>query len=285
MTPTQPALAARSTSAKRGPGPGRPWWLVRTLLQIGLAVLFLLAWEYLPKIKFLSSNIRFLDAFFISSPSATWQSLVGLLTGHNDNRITLWPYLWVTVSSTLAGTSIGIVLGALCGLVFSNNRRLSEVVQPFLVLANTVPRVAIIPIFVVMIGPNAGASVLSVVAVVFFVVFFNAFEGGISIKDSLVENAVLLGASPLDVMRSIRLPMVVAWTFATVPNAISFGLVVAVTTELLAGIPGMGSLILTATANLQVATTFAMIVALSAVGLILYWGSVLLQRRVIRWKT
>lgn len=260
------------------------WPLVRTLLQIGLVCLFLLGWEYLPKIPLLSENIRVLDAFFISSPSATWRSLLGLLSGENDNRIVLWPYLWVTVSSTLAGTLIGIALGALCGLVFSNNRRLSEVVQPFLIIANSVPRVAIIPIFVVMLGPTVGAAIVSVVTVVFFLVFFNAFQGGVSIKESLVENALLLGASPLDVMRAIRLPMVLTWTFAAVPNAISFGLVVTVTTELLAGIPGIGSLILTATANLQVATTFAIIAALSAVGLILYWGTVYLQRRIIHWK-
>lgn len=260
------------------------WPLLRTLLQIGLACLFLLGWEYLPKIPLLSENIRFLDAFFISSPSATWRSLLGLLSGENDNRIVLWPYLWVTVSSTLAGTLIGIALGALCGLVFSNNRRLSEVVQPFLIIANSVPRVAIIPIFVVMLGPTVGAAIVSVVTVVFFLVFFNAFQGGVSIKESLVENALLLGASPLDVMRAIRLPMVLTWTFAAVPNAISFGLVVTVTTELLAGIPGIGSLILTATANLQVATTFAIIAALSTVGLILYWGTVYLQRRIIHWK-
>lgn len=260
------------------------WPIIRALLQVGLAAIFLLGWEFLPKIKFLSENVRFLDAFFISSPTATWHSLVGLLTGENDNRISLWPYLWVTLSSTLAGTLIGMTLGAVCGLVFSNNRRLSEVVQPFLIIANSVPRVAIIPIFVVMMGPTIGAAILSVITVVFFLVFFNAFEGGTSIKESLIENAVLLGAGPLDVMRSIRLPMVLTWTFAAVPNAISFGLVVAVTTELLAGIPGIGSLILTATANLQVATTFAIIAALSAVGLILYWGTVYLQRLVIHWK-
>ena len=99
--------------------PGEVWWGLR------LVVLVLLAWEYLPKIKVISSNIRFLDAFFISSPSAIWQSLMGLLTGQNDNRITLWPYLWLTLSSTLAGTLIGLLLGGLFGLVFSNNRRLS----------------------------------------------------------------------------------------------------------------------------------------------------------------
>lgn len=261
------------------------WRTVRPLLQIGLALAFLLAWEFLPKVPLLAAHLRFLDPFFISSPTATWHSLVGLLTGDNDNRITIWPYMWVTVSSTLVGTLIGLLLGAVCGLVFSNNRRLSEVVQPFLIVANSIPRVALIPIFVVMLGPTMGASIVSVIAVVFFLAFFNAFQGGRSIKDSLVENAVLLGAGPFEVMRSIRLPMVATWTFAAVPNAISFGLVVTVTTELLAGIPGIGSLILTATANLQVDLTFAMIVLLSGVGLVLYWGSVFLQRRVIHWKT
>jgi len=268
----------------RGVGDAIPWPVLRFALQLLLATVVLLGWEYLPRIEVISSNIRFLDPFFISSPSAISRSLIGLLTGDNDNKITLWPYLWVTLSATILGSSIGLALGALCGLIFSNNQKLSEVVRPFLILANSVPRVAIIPIFVVMLGPTVAASVVSVIAVVFFLGFFNAFEGGISIKESLVENAKLLGAGPIDIMRSIRLPMVLTWTFAAVPNAISFGLIVAVTTELLAGIPGIGSLILTATANIQVALTFALIVALSVVGLVLYWGAVALKSRLIHWK-
>ncbi len=263
---------------------GMPWPALRVVLQFALGISILLFWEYVPKIEAVSSNIRFLDPFFISSPTAIWKNLTGLITGNNDNKITLWPYLWTTVSATLAGTTIGLVLGALFGLLFSNSQRLSEVVRPFLILANSVPRVAIIPIFVVIMGPTIGASIISVVAVVFFLAFFNAFEGGISIREPLLENARLLGAGPLDVMRVIRLPMVLTWTFAAVPNAISFGLVVAVTTELIAGIPGMGSLILTATANIQVGLTFAIIVALSIVGLVLYWGAVALKIRIIHWK-
>jgi NitT/TauT family transport system permease protein len=260
------------------------WPVLRLILQLGLAAFILLSWEYLPTIGFVSSHVSFLDPFFISSPTEIASKLWGLMTGNNDNRVTLWPYLWTTLSATLLGSAIGLLLGALFGLVFSNNRRLSEVVRPFLILANSVPRVAIIPIFVVMMGPTLGASVVSVVAVVFFLGFFNAFEGGLSVREPLIENAHLLGASSFEIMRSIRLPMVLTWTFASVPNAISFGLVVAVTTELLAGIPGMGTLILTATANLQVAETFAMITILSVVGLVLYGGAVALKGYVIHWK-
>jgi hypothetical protein len=65
--------------------------------------------------------------------------------------------------------------------------------------------------------------------VVFFLAFFSALEGGRSVSQAMLDNARLLGAGPLDVMQTIRLPLVLQWTFATVPNAVSFGLIVAVT--------------------------------------------------------
>lgn len=151
-------------------------------------------------------------------------------------------------------------------------------------LANSVPRIALIPISVVIFGPTATASVVNVITVVFFVAFFNAFEGGRSIRPAVLENAQLLGASSWQLMRSIRLPRVLMWTFAAVPNAISFGLIVSVTTELLAGVRGMGVLLQSATTYLQTSLTFAIVILLSAMGLALYGGAVLLQRLVLRWE-
>jgi NitT/TauT family transport system permease protein len=137
---------------------------------------------------------------------------------------------------------------------------------------------------VLLLGPSTGAEIAAVIAVVFFLGFFNAFEGGCRIPRPILENALLLGAGPLEVMRFIRLPQVVTWTFATIPNAIAFGLVTAVTTELLAGIQGMGALLLTSTSNVEASLTFTVIVYLSVTGLLLYSGAVLLRRSVIRWE-
>ncbi|UPJ71834.1 ABC transporter permease subunit [Bradyrhizobium sp. 187] len=273
-----PAPAATRKSA------GISWPVQCLLIQIALSVVFLLGWQYLPTIKLLSQNIKVFDSFFISSPTAVARDIVGLMTGENDNRITLWPFLWTTVVATVLGTSIGLILGALAGLLVSNSEKLGDVTRPFLVIANSIPRVAIIPIFVVLAGPTLAASVISIVAVVFFVAFFNALEGGRSIQPAILENAKLLGAGDYQIMRSIRLPMVLTWTFAAIPNAISFGLIVAVTTELLAGIPGMGALLLSATANIQAGLTFAIIVILSVVGLCLYWGTTAIRNRVIHWR-
>ncbi|WP_375481076.1 ABC transporter permease [uncultured Jatrophihabitans sp.] len=267
--------------------PGRPavpWVITRSLIQAALVVLGLLAWQFLPKIDFLADHIRFLDPFYISSPTQVWHSLRLLFEGDPATGGSVWPYLRTTVLATVEGTAIGLVLGALAGLLLSNSWRLSEVSRPFIVLANSVPRIALIPISVVIFGPTPLASIINVIAVVFFVGFFNAFEGGRSVKPAMLENARLLGASPWQLMRSIRLPRVLTWTFAAVPNAISFGLIVAVTTELLAGVRGMGQLLQNSTTYVQTSTTFAIVVILSVLGLMLYGAAIAIKKVVLRWE-
>ena len=278
-TPSEPTTTSSSMVDKKKSH--WRWW--RLLIQVAIGVSFLLAWQYLPEVDALADRYKFLNSFFISSPTeiADW---VGKLTfGSGTNGITLWPYLRTTVWAALVGVTIGLSLGALAGLIFSNSKKLSEVIRPFIVLANSVPRVAIIPIFVVIAGPTARASILSVVAVVFFLGFFNALQGGSSIPQRMLDNAHLLGASQIGIMRTIRLPMVLSWTFAAVPNAISFGLVVAVTTELLAGVKGMGQLLQTSMVNANADLTFAVIVVLSVVGLIMYGAATLLRDFLLRW--
>lgn len=254
-----------------------------TSVQVAIVVAFLLVWQYLPKVSWISAHVNVLNSFYISSPVKVLQTLGDLITGSNGIPL-LWPYLATTVEAAVIGAAIGMVIGALAGLVFSNSRTLSRIAKPFIVLVNSVPRVALIPIFVLLVGPTVRGSTMSVVFTVFFLTFFNAFEGGSSVKESMLENARLLGAKRLAVMRYVRLPMVIAWTFAAIPNAISFGIVVAVTAELLAGIPGMGYLLLTAITNVEAALTFAIVVALSVVGLVLFAAASLLRNRLLHWQ-
>lgn len=254
------------------------------LWQAALAVAFVAGWQYLPDISGLSNHFKFLNRFFISAPSTVIARIGTLMTGHNPSHISIWPYLQTTVVAAVVGVAIGLVLGGLFGLICSNNKSVTAVVRPFIVIANSIPRVALIPIFVVIYGPTTRSSILSVVTIVFFLAFFNAFEGGRSIRPAVIENAVLLGASPRAVMWTIRLPQVVVWTFAVVPNAIAFGIVAAVTTELLTGIPGMGTLLQEALQNADSTLTFAVVTILSVVGLVLYWLALRLEAFVTRWQ-
>lgn len=258
----------------------RPFILMVQLLIIAIV---LLIWQFAPSYAWVSRNLRFLNRLYISSPTLIVQELGNLMNGTHGS-VLVWPYLETTVVATLAGTAIGLVLGVAVGLVLSDSDTLNKILQPFIAVLNSVPRVALIPIFILMAGPTISAEIISVVAVVFFIVFFNAYEGGRGVRAVNLENARVLGASTFKVLMYVRMPSVVEWTLAVVPNALSFALVVSVTTELLAGIQGMGYLLLTATTNIDSTLTFAIIVILGIIGVVLVFLSQYMSNRLIHWR-
>lgn len=241
-------------------------------------------WEFLPRIESLSDRYKFLDPFFVSSPGDTFTRIVDMATGRNDSFV-VWPYLKTTLAATFGGLVIGLFSGGALGLLLSNSQFLQRVTRPFIVAVNATPRVAFIPIIVILFGPTQGASIAISVLVVFFVAFFNAFEGGSTVASHLLQNARVLGASERGVMLRVRLPYVFAWTMAALPVAIAFSLVSVVTAEILTGNAGIGRLITTATSTVDATLTMAVVAYLSVVGATIVALADVMKRRVLHWWT
>lgn len=252
------------------------------LARLGLLAALLAAWQFLPRIPALRARWRFFDPVFISSPAEVARDVYRLATG-TGGLPQVFPYLGHTLEATLIGAVVGLALGITGGLLASSYTTVSEIVWPFVVAANSVPRIALVPIVVLVVGPTTAGAAISAVLIVFFIGFFNALEGGRAVPQRLVENARLMGAGPLQQLRHLRLPHVLSWAFAAVPNAISLSLIAVVTTEILTGVPGMGSLIQQATTTLDAGLTFAIVVILAVVGLALILLAQLVRDRVIRW--
>ena len=251
-------------------------------LQLLIVASALAGWEYVPKIEGAAKISPLFDVFFISSPSRVYQTLVNLATGKALSG-PIWPFIQVTVTTALVGTLIGMAIGTALGLLLSNDRRINQVFRPFVVALNAVPRIAIIPIIVILLGASTGTSVTTAAITGFFSVFFNAYEGGRSLPSQALENAKVLGASSYQMMRFVRLPYVVAWSFATLPNAISHGLLAVVTAEILTGYAGMGRLLIFAIGAASASLTIAVVVVLSAVGLVLVALGDVVRRRWLHW--
>jgi len=252
------------------------------ILQVLIVVAALLGWEYVPKIEGASKISPLFDVFFISSPTRVYQTLVNLANGKALSG-PIWPFIQVTVTTAVVGTLIGMVFGTALGLLLSNDRRLNQILRPFVVSLNAVPRIAIIPIIVILLGASTGTSVMTAAITGFFSVFFNAYEGGRSLPPQALDNARVLGASPYQMMRFVRLPYVVAWSFATLPNAISHGLLSVVTAEILTGYAGMGRLLIFAIGAASASLTIAVVVTLSVVGLVLVALGDVIRRRWLHW--
>lgn len=252
------------------------------ILRALVLITFLAAWEYLPKVDWLNSRISVFDPFFISSPSLiaerVWEFLVP-----GDGAASIWPFLAATVKAALVGFVAGAGSGFLVGLMLSNMPRVNAVLRIFIVGINSVPRVALIPLVIVIVGPGGGAALLMSLLVVFFLTFYNAYEGGVSVPKSILQNAQVMDAPPSKIVLQVRLPYVVLWTFAALPNALAFSLLVAVATEMISGSSGTGGLLLRAAVNLDPTTTFAILVYLSLTGVLFLSIANLGKRRLLHW--
>jgi NitT/TauT family transport system permease protein len=271
-----------AVSRRRGFRLTSSYRLNTVLIQITILVSFMLLWEYLPRVEWARSQATFLDPFFISSPTRVAQKLGDLATGANEST-TVWPYARLTVQAAILGTIIGTFIGAGLGLLLSNSRRLSDVLKPFIVALNAVPRIALIPIIVIVFGPTLTSSIVVSTTVVVFVVFFSAYTGGLSVSPHVIQNAQLLGASSSQIMLGVRLPYVFAWTVAVLPNAVSFSLVSVVTAEILTGSIGMGRLLLSSVTTVEATLTIACAVVLSIVGVILVGLTEIIRRKLLHW--
>ncbi len=265
--------------AIQGPAPlPRPRALT---IQLAIVVLVLAAWEFVPQIPAVASLSVVFDRTFVSSPSEIFDRVIVLATGRGISPI--WGAIGETVKNAVVGTAIGVVLGMLVGLVLSNWERLSQVLHPLVVASNSMPRIALIPLIVVLVGPNERTAMVAAMLTSFFTVFFNAYEGGRTLPPQVLDNADVLGASPLQLMRYVRFPYVLAWSFAQLPNAVSHGLLAVVTAEVLTGTPGVGRVLTAALVTGSAATTFAIVVYIALVGLILVSITDRVQRRWLHW--
>ena len=249
------------------------------LWQVAILVVFLGAWEGLTRIPYFTEN-TFIDPFFISQPS---RIAMRLWTWMQPGRNSVWPHLASTLEATALGLGIGVGSGFAVGLLLSQNKFLAQVLNPFIIAMNSMPRIAFVPLITMLFGLGIASKVATSWFVVFFLVFFNTYKGGLSLERELVDFCRTLGGSPRDILWRVRIPTAAAWTFASLPNAISFALIGVVLAEFVGSTTGMGYLMITSLATLNATDMFAAVTLLSAVGVGLVYIIRAIEQRVLFW--
>lgn len=273
-----------TASAQVDAVPARPKGLsdrVRiALYQVVLLCVLLGLWEGLTRVPYLIKN-TFLDPFFISRPSLIalqlWKWTFGEQAGF------LLPHLASTLGATLLGLVVATSTGFLVGLLLSQSPTMAKTLNPFIVSLNSLPRIAMVPLITMVFGLGLLAKVVTAWFVVFFLIFFNTFKGSVSIEKHLLQFCQTLGGTSRQIMWSVRVPSALAWTFAALPNAISFSLVAVVIAEFVGTTRGMGYLIVTALSTLNATEMFAAITVLGLSGIALVAIAERVERRLLRW--
>ncbi len=245
-------------------------------LRVGLGVALLGGWE-------LASRLGVIDPFFWGRPSGVAERIY-IWSTQGTAQGPLWQQVAVTLEETVIGFLIGVALGIVAGIVLGRNRLLSEILAPYIKALNSIPRVVLGPLFIVSLGLGMPSKVALAVVMVFFVVFFNAFQGAREAERNLIANARILGASPRQVTTEVIVPSAMSWIIASLHTSFGFALVGAVVGEFLGSTQGLGLVIATAQNTFNVNGVFASIFILAAVALVAEAVITAIENRLIRWR-
>ena len=246
-------------------------WSVRLLL----VVVWLGSWEI--------TATHWIDPFFYSKPSAIWDRLAGWFTKGTAFG-SIWTQLFVTLEEAVLGFLVGAAAGVVFGVLLGRARFVAEVAAPFIKAANAVPRIVLASLFIIWFGLGLTSKVATAVVLVFFAVFFNAFQGAREVDRNLVDNARVLGASRVQVLTSIIVPSATSWIFASLHAAFGFALIGAVVGEYAGADKGLGLLISNAQGTFDAAGIYAAMVVVTVVALLAEWLITLLENRLLRWR-
>jgi NitT/TauT family transport system permease protein len=196
----------------------------------------------------------------------------------------IYRHLWVTLIETMLAFVIGTVFGIIIGIWLALAPTAAAIFDPYVKAANAMPRVILAPIFFVWFGLGIASKVALGVTLVFFIVFFNVYQGVREVSPVVLANARMLGASNRQLLRYVYLPSAMSWVFASLHNSVGLAFVGAVVGEYLGSAEGVGYLIHQAEGVFDINTVFAGILVLTGFALVLDWVVSLMEKRLMVWQ-
>jgi NitT/TauT family transport system permease protein len=196
----------------------------------------------------------------------------------------IYIHLGVTLVETVLAFAIGTLLGLVFGLWLALAPTAGAILDPYIKAANSMPRVILAPIFAMWFGLGIWSKVALAVTLVFFIVFFNVYQGVKEVSPVVLANARMLGASQRQLLRTVYLPSATSWVFSSLHTSVGLAFVGAVVGEYLGSARGVGYLILQAEGTFDVNTVFAGIVVLTAFALVLDGLVGRIETHLMKWQ-
>jgi NitT/TauT family transport system permease protein len=231
----------------------------------------------------LAVKLKLIDVFFFSSPIAIAERLMEwIMEGTSEGP--LWYHLWVTMEESLLGFFTGSIAGIVAGIALGRNKMLADVFSIYIKVINSVPRVVLAPIFIMIFGLGLTSKVALSFVMVFFVVFSNAFQGVVEADRNLLANARILGAKGWQLTRSVIIPSAMSWIFASLHVSFGFAIVGAIVGEFVGARYGIGLLINIAKGSFDAAGMYAAIVIIMVVALGAEYIMTLVENKLAKWR-
>jgi NitT/TauT family transport system permease protein len=246
-------------------------------LQLLVAIAVLALWQLLASVPVFGKML--LPPFFFSNPVDVFSQIVAWFASG-----VIWKHLVITLWESILAFVIGSLGGVVIGFWFAQQPRTAAVFDPYVKMVNALPRVVLAPIFTLWLGLGIWSKVALGVTLVFFIVFFNVYQGVKEVSTTLLDNGRMLGMSERQLMRHVYWPSALSWMFSSLHTSVGFAVVGAVVGEYLGSAAGLGYLIQQAEGVFDVAGVFAGMFVLSAFVILIDMAVTLVERRLLVWR-
>src|SRR5581483_9808959 len=246
-------------------------------LQILVAIVAVALWYALTTYPVFGKIL--LPPFFFSNPVDVAKQIVDWFASG-----VIWKHLWVTLIESILAFVFGSIGGVLIGFWFARQPRTAAVFDPYVKMINALPRVVLAPIFTLWLGLGIWSKVALGVTLVFFIVFFNVYQGIREVSPTVLANARMLGMNERQLMRHVYWPSALSWMFSSLHTSVGFAVVGAVVGEYLGAAAGLGYLIQQAEGVFDVAGVFAGMFVLAAFVIVIDMGVSIVEKRLLVWR-
>ena len=251
--------------------------------QVSVLVAVFVLWHVLttpglvPPIVFSDDNQA---AFFFGEPLKIFQRIGRWFFTNRD----IYEHLAITLLETVLAFGLGTALGLACGLWLALSPLAAAIFDPYIKALNSMPRVILAPIFSVWFGLGVASKVALGITLVFFIVFFNVYQGVREVSPVILDNARMLGADRRQLLRHVYLPSATSWVFSSLHTSVGLAFVGAVVGEYLGSAKGVGYLILQAEGTFDINTVMAGILVLTGFALLLDAAVGRIEKRLMKWQ-
>ena len=241
-------------------------------IRIVLLAAFLTLWEV--------ASGRVVPEFFLSRPTAIFDRLYGWTMDGS-----LFFHAAITATEALLGFLLGGTIGLAVGVLLGRSRFLGELLDPFIMVFYSLPKIALAPLFILWIGIGMTMKVVLTATIVFFLVFLNTYSGVRNVSPELVAIVKLMGAKESDILRKVVLPSALTWVFAGLRISVPYALIGAIVGELMASNRGLGAVLVAAQGQFDTAGVFAALIGITTLAYLLNTAVKFAERKSMPWKS
>jgi NitT/TauT family transport system permease protein len=233
------------------------------------AVALIVLWE-------LVVDLSKVPAFLVPAPSTVVAEIL-------KNPLWFWGHTYYTLLATVCGFALAVVIGVVLAVTIVYSRAIEQTIYTALVALNSIPKVAIAPLFIIWVGTGFMSKVTMAAVIALFAIVIDTVLGLRSLDPELLQLARSMGARPLGILFKIRFPNALPSIFAGMKVAISLALVGTIVGEFVASSSGLGYVIMTAQSTFDTARIFASLLILAAMGTVLFFAIDLLEKWLLPW--